>query len=115
MAGHAGAVPMNLRHDALAAAAEMILGVEGRARDEDELVATVGRLDVEPGAVNVIPGLARFSIDIRAPRDERRRRAVADIAAALDDDRGPARRRAEARADPRSERLCLRSRRSSPA
>jgi allantoate deiminase len=84
MAGHAGAVPMNLRHDALAAAAEMILGVERRARAEDELVATVGRLDVEPGAVNVIPGLARFSIDIRAPRDERRRRAVADIAAALD-------------------------------
>ncbi len=83
MAGHAGAVPMNLRHDALAAAAEMILAIEARARDEDELVATVGRLDVEPGAVNVIPGLTRFSIDIRAPRDERRRRAVADIAATL--------------------------------
>ena len=84
MAGHAGAVPMNLRHDALAAAAEMILGVEQRARAEEELVATVGRLDVEHGAVNVIPGLTRFSIDIRAPRDERRRRAVADVAAALD-------------------------------
>jgi allantoate deiminase len=84
MAGHAGAVPMNLRQDALAAAAEMILAIEARARAEDELVATVGRLDVEPGAVNVIPGLTRFSIDIRAPRDERRRRAVADIAATLD-------------------------------
>jgi allantoate deiminase len=84
MAGHAGASPMNLRHDALAAAAEMILAIEARARAEDELVATVGRLDVEPGAVNVIPGLTRFSIDIRAPRDEPRRRAVADIHAALD-------------------------------
>jgi allantoate deiminase len=84
MAGHAGAVPMNLRRDALAAAAEMILAIEQRARGEDELVATIGRLDVEPGAVNVIPGLARFSIDIRAPRDQRRRRAVADIAVALD-------------------------------
>ncbi len=83
-AGHAGAVPMNLRHDALAAAAEMILAIEQRARGEDELVATIGRLDVAPGAVNVIPGLARFSIDIRAPRDERRRRAVAEIAAALE-------------------------------
>jgi acetylornithine deacetylase/succinyl-diaminopimelate desuccinylase-like protein len=62
----------------------MILAVERRAREENELVATVGRLDVEPGAVNVIPGLTRFSIDIRAPRDERRRRAVADIAAAFD-------------------------------
>ena len=83
-AGHAGASPMDLRRDALAAAAEMMLAIEARARAEDELVATVGRLEVEPGAVNVIPGLARFSIDVRAPRDERRRRAVADIAAALE-------------------------------
>ena len=82
-AGHAGASPMDLRRDALAAAAEMMLAIEARARAEDELVATVGRLDVEPGAVNVIPGRARFSIDVRAPLDEPRRRAVADIAAAL--------------------------------
>jgi allantoate deiminase len=79
VAGHSGAVPMNLRQDALAAAAEMILMIEARARIEDDLVATVGRLEVEPGAVNVIPGEARFTIDIRAPRDERRQRAVADI------------------------------------
>jgi allantoate deiminase len=79
LAGHSGAVPMNLRQDALAAAAEMILMIEARARIEDDLVATVGRLEVEPGAVNVIPGEARFTIDIRAPRDERRQRAVADI------------------------------------
>jgi allantoate deiminase len=84
VAGHAGAVPMALRKDALAAAAEMILAIEQRARDGDELVATVGRFDVEPGAINVIPGVARFSIDIRAPRDEPRRRAVAEIATALD-------------------------------
>ena len=82
-AGHAGASPMDLRRDALAAAAEMVLAIEARARAEDELVATVGRLDVEPGAVNVIPGRARFTIDIRAPLDEPRRRAVADIAAAM--------------------------------
>ncbi len=83
LAGHAGAVPMNLRQDALAAAAEMILMIEARARIEDDLVATVGRLEVEPGAVNVIPGEARFTIDIRAPRDERRQRAVADISKRL--------------------------------
>jgi allantoate deiminase len=82
-AGHAGASPMDLRRDALAAAAEMVLAIEARARFEPELVATVGRLEVEPGAVNVIPGRARFTIDVRAPRDERRQRAVADIAAAL--------------------------------
>jgi allantoate deiminase len=84
VAGHSGAVPMNLRQDALAAAAEMILLIEQRARIEDDLVATVGRIDIEPGAVNVIPGVARFTIDIRAPRDERRHRAVADISKRLD-------------------------------
>ena len=61
----------------------MILLIEARARIEDDLVATVGRLEVEPGAVNVIPGEARFTIDIRAPRDERRQRAVADISKRL--------------------------------
>ena len=84
VAGHSGAAPMNLRRDALTAAAEMILLIEQRARIEDDLVATVGRIDVEPGAVNVIPGQARFTIDIRAPRDERRQRAVADISKRLD-------------------------------
>jgi allantoate deiminase len=82
-AGHSGAVPMNLRRDALTAAAEMALFVEGRARSEEELVATVGRVDVEPGAVNVIPGEVRFTIDIRAPRDVQRQRAVADISKQL--------------------------------
>ncbi len=82
LAGHAGCVPMDLRRDAVAAAAEMILAVEARARTEPDLVATVGRLEVEPGAVNVIPGLARFSLDVRSPRDEWRRRGVSDIHAA---------------------------------
>jgi len=79
LAGHAGATPMNLRQDALAAAAEMILMVEARARAEEDLVATVGRVEIEPGAVNVIPGEARFTIDMRAPRDAQRQRAVNDI------------------------------------
>ena len=83
LAGHAGAVPMELRQDALAASAEMILAIEARAKAEPDLVATVGRLDAEPGAVNVIPGLVRFSLDVRSPRDEWRRRAVRDIDAAL--------------------------------
>jgi allantoate deiminase len=79
LAGHAGATPMNLRRDALTAAAEMILMVEQRAQGEEDLVATVGRLEVEPGAVNVIAGEARFTIDMRAPRDAQRQRAVNDI------------------------------------
>ena len=67
MAGHAGTTSMALRRDALTAAAEAVLAVEriGSA-GPDDLVATVGRLDVAPGAVNVIPGHVDFSLDIRA-------------------------------------------------
>jgi allantoate deiminase len=76
MAGHAGTVPMHLRHDALAAAAECVLAVERIARSDAELVGTVGRIEAKPGAINVIPGEVRFSIDFRAPRDELRQHAV---------------------------------------
>ena len=79
VAGHAGATPMLLRRDALTAAAEMALAIEARARDEADLVATVGRFDVWPDATNVIPGHVQFSIDIRAPDDERRDAAVDDL------------------------------------
>ncbi|WP_375428291.1 allantoate amidohydrolase [uncultured Sphingomonas sp.] len=66
-AGHAGTTAMPLRRDALAAAAEIVLEVERVGRDRpDELVATVGTLEVEPGAANVIPGRVTLSLDIRA-------------------------------------------------
>jgi allantoate deiminase len=83
VAGHAGATPMNLRQDALAAAAEMVLAIEGRARSEADLVATVGRLEVWPGAANVIPGHIQFSIDLRAPSDLDRAAALADVEARI--------------------------------
>jgi allantoate deiminase len=82
-AGHAGTVPMQGRHDALAAAAAAVLAVEGRAVVEDGLVATVGRLDVSPGSVNVIPGRVVFTVDLRAAEDDRRRRMDADIRDAI--------------------------------
>ena len=62
-------------------------GRGARRATEDDLVATVGRLEVEPGAVNVIPGEARFTIDMRAPRDAQRQRAVNDIDKQLHRDR----------------------------
>ena len=80
-AGHAGTTAMDARHDALLAAAEWALAVEAQARATEGLVATVGRLAVQPGAVNVIPGLAVASLDIRHPDDETRHRAVAALAA----------------------------------
>jgi allantoate deiminase len=83
LAGHAGTVPMPLRRDALAAAAECVLAIESRCAGEPDLVGTVGRIEAAPGATNVIPGQARFTIDIRAPRDDQRRQAVTDIEAAI--------------------------------
>ena len=79
MAGHAGTVPMTLRQDAMAAAAECVLAVERRAAAEPELVGTVGKLECLPGAVNVVPGKVRFTIDVRSPRDGSRLAAAADL------------------------------------
>ena len=76
-AGHAGTVPMGLRRDALAAAAECALAVERIARSTPEVVGTVGRIEALPGAINVIPGRVRFTLDARAPGDELREQAVA--------------------------------------
>jgi allantoate deiminase len=63
--GHAGATPMNLRHDALAAAAEIMNIVEREAAKTGTSVGTVGQLEVEPGGINIIPGKSRFSLDLR--------------------------------------------------
>jgi allantoate deiminase len=68
-AGHAGTVPMHLRRDALAAAAEWITRVERIGRETTGLVATVGTVEVLPGAVNVIPGEVRVSLDLRHAED----------------------------------------------
>jgi allantoate deiminase len=78
-AGHAGTVPMGLRKDALAAASEMILAVERRGAATPALVATVGRIEAQPAAVNVIPDETCFTIDIRAPADADRIAAIGDI------------------------------------
>jgi allantoate deiminase len=83
-AGHAGTVPMALRRDALTGAAEIVLGIERRCGAEPDLVGTVGRIEALPGAVNVIPGEARFTIDLRAPRDAQRRDALDDILSSAD-------------------------------
>jgi len=53
---HAGTWPMDFRHDALAAAAQLIVAIESIARSEPRSVGTVGKLDVSPNQGNVIPG-----------------------------------------------------------
>jgi allantoate deiminase len=80
-AGHAGTVPMAARRDALAAAAEWMLAAEALARGRADVVATVGRIAVDPGARNVIPGEAWLSLDVRHTDDGVRRQAVAELRA----------------------------------
>jgi allantoate deiminase len=78
-AGHAGTVPMALRHDALCAAAEFVLAVETRGRSTAGLVATVGQLSVQPGASNVIPGQVTLSLDVRHQDDTVREQAYRQL------------------------------------
>jgi allantoate deiminase len=80
-ANHAGTTPMNLRRDALAAAAEWISAVEALALATDGLVATVGRVSVEPNAGNVVPGVAQLSLDLRHANDATRIAAVEELVA----------------------------------
>jgi allantoate deiminase len=76
---HAGTTPMNLRHDALAAAAEWIVAVENLARRTPGIVATVGFVEAKPGAMNVIPGEARAALDIRHASDSARTEALDEL------------------------------------
>jgi len=78
--GHSGTLPMSLRHDALTAAAEMILAIETIGRSQRGLVATVGRIETPYGAVNIVPGAVTMSLDVRGPSDAERKAAVARIA-----------------------------------
>jgi allantoate deiminase len=63
--GHAGATPMGLRRDALAAAAEIMGLIEAGASETGTSVGTVGQLSLEPGGINIIPGRVEFSLDLR--------------------------------------------------
>jgi acetylornithine deacetylase/succinyl-diaminopimelate desuccinylase-like protein len=69
--GHAGTTPMAGRSDALVTAAEFVLRLRAAAASVEGAVATVGRVEVEPGASNVIPAQARVSVDVRAPDGKR--------------------------------------------
>ena len=80
-ADHAGTTPMDLRRDALAGAAECILAAESLARENPALVATVGKLDLKPGASNAIPGEVRFTLDFRHPDDAAREALLARLLA----------------------------------
>jgi len=89
--GHAGTLPMDMRRDALVAAAALISEVDHRARAEPGLLGTVGTLSIAPGAVNAVPREARLTVELRAPEDAVREQAgavLSDFARAIADERG---------------------------
>ena len=82
-AAHAGGTPYARRRDALVGAAELVVAIEAIAK-ETGTIATVGRIRAFPGGVNVVPGLARLSLDLRAEHDAERDGAFARIEAAAE-------------------------------
>ena len=80
-ANHSGTTPMHLRRDALAGAAEWVSAVESIALQSEGLIATTGKIDVEPNAANVIAGVARVSLDVRHADGRARKAAVESLVA----------------------------------
>jgi allantoate deiminase len=78
-AAHAGTTPMQLRHDALAAAAELVLTTEALANTIPGLAATVGQCSVIGGAANVVPGRVTTTLDLRHMRPDIRRDAASTL------------------------------------
>jgi beta-ureidopropionase / N-carbamoyl-L-amino-acid hydrolase len=89
---HAGTTPMNHRHDAFQGLARFAVALDRIAREEGGgAVATIGVVDVEPGSTNVVPGIAKATIDLRHPQDEaldRMEQAFRAAAAAIARDLG---------------------------
>ncbi|MFB6201753.1 MAG: M20/M25/M40 family metallo-hydrolase, partial [Halorhabdus sp.] len=84
-ADHAGPTPMHLRNDALVATSDVVEGVRRIAGAEGEdLVGTVGSLDVSPNSINVIPETVDFTVDFRSYDDETVDRAADRIRAEIE-------------------------------
>ncbi|MDQ7732650.1 allantoate amidohydrolase [Halomonas sp. SpR1] len=82
-AGHAGTTPMDMRYDALVGAAEMVLAIDSVLQSTDNLVGVVGKLNVHPNAVNVIPAQVTFTVELRSPDANIRQRGREAVTAAL--------------------------------
>ena len=80
-ADHSGTTPMEMRKDALVAAAHLIMYIEEACLEfarieKGRVVGTVGAIKIEPGVINAIPGKAEFSVDIRSISAEAKERAA---------------------------------------
>lgn len=84
--GHAGTVPMHMRKDALVAAAEYTTWLDNYCRATEDVVGVVGKIDIQPNSVNVIPGVAELTLELRSPNKPKRleaRKEMAKITAGL--------------------------------
>lgn len=83
--GHAGGTSMQERRDAFMALCEIALTAERMAREtvSEYTTATIGRVEVTPGAENVIPGTVEFSIDIRDCNYECKNRFMGSLESAM--------------------------------
>ena len=87
-ADHSGTTPMEMRKDALVAAAELTVALEGICRqhsgmDKGRVVGTVGALKVEPGVINAVPGKAELAVDVRSITASAKNRVVRLIEAKI--------------------------------
>lgn len=87
-ARHAGGTPYDMRRDALLGASEIALAVERICRGEHHIIGTVGQLEAFPGAVNIVPGEAHLSIDLRGEFDGARDRVWDAISREVDEAMG---------------------------
>lgn len=76
---HAGPTPMKGRRDAMVAACAMVVAARDLARERGDVNATTGLLVPEPGVMNVIPPVVRFSLDLRSGDDTVRATALAAL------------------------------------
>ncbi|WP_026621503.1 beta-ureidopropionase / N-carbamoyl-L-amino-acid hydrolase (plasmid) [Ensifer sp. WSM1721] len=84
-ANHAGTTPISMRRDAGHAAARVITFLRDRARASNTpTVATVGCMEFQPNAINVIPSRATFTVDLRDPDETRLKDEEAALAAFLE-------------------------------
>lgn len=83
-ARHAGGTPYDVRRDALLGASEAALAVERICRSEHHIIGTVGQFEAFPGAVNIVPGESRLSLDLRGEFDGARDRVWDEISRELD-------------------------------
>lgn len=86
VANHAGTTPMGYRKDALFAASQMIHSVMSKAKEYgDPLVVTVGKIEVKPNVVNVVPGQALFTLDVRHTKKDMLVKFTEELAAIIND------------------------------